>query len=214
MIKAVEVLRTFQGEVNIGKRVLLIRFKECNNNCYFCDTKNKLRDMVESIYELDNIQNIISNENRGLLITGGEPLFNSNFDQTVKLITTLKYPFVDLETNGCNLLKLYEITKDIDNINYIFSPKLFHNGQHYQYIKECISIIGNKLIIKILEDHSKETIEFIRFISNLNFNQNIYLMPLGKTKEEIMKGMPEVISIAQKYGFNITTRMHLIHDFE
>jgi len=215
-IKAIEVIRTFQGEVNIGKRILLIRFKSCNNKCSYCDTRDKLLDLLEGEYKLDDIQEIINKENRGLLITGGEPSFDSNFDQTVELLTKLNYPFADIETNGYKLIDLYEKTKDIKNINYIFSPKLFHNGLHYQYIKECVDKIGNKLTIKVVSNYSDKIrmLDYLQFLDRLNFNQNIYLMPLGKTKKEILEGMPEIISIARTYGFNITTRMHLIHNLE
>ena len=218
-IRAVEILRTFQGEISIGQRVLLIRFKKCNRNCYFCDTRLKLANLVEGEYTLKSIQKIITYENRGLLITGGEPLFDVNFDQTVSLLTELGYPFADVETNGCNLLRLYEATKDRDNIRYVYSPKDFYNGNadklsSDEYIEKCIETIGDKLIFKIINFDHKKTLQILDFLKDFNISQNVYLMPMGKTRDEVLEAMPMTIALSKQYGFNVTTRMHLIHNFE
>lgn len=213
-----ECFLTRQGEVFPGQRVLLMRFKNCNLNCYFCDTKIKMRDFVEGEYDFDSLQEIINDNKVGVLLTGGESTIHENYFQSLNILTKLCFPFAHMETNGTNLLNLYRDIQRYDeyhnNIYYFFSPKQFTGGIYYKKIEELISTIGDKLIIKVLYIPSEDKMsEFLNFLSTLNFNQNIYLMPLGTTKEEVSNNMMSVIKVADEYKFNVTTRMHIMENF-
>jgi len=227
-IKLVECFLTRQGEVFPGQRILLMRFKNCNCNCYYCDTKIKMRDFIEGEYDLDVLQETIDDNKVGILLSGGEPTFDQNYQQSLDILTSLHFPFAHVETNGTCLLDLYkDIQKRanesegyVNNIYYFFSPKQATGGIFYNRIKEFIDTIGDKLIIKVLylsqpriQGLDNDESKFLDFLSTLNFNQNIYLMPLGTTKGEISNNMPEVIEVADKYRFNVTTRMHIMENF-
>lgn len=232
-VKLIECMLTWQGEVFSGKRVLLLRFKNCDRCCSYCDIRNKLESSVEGEYDIDDLQKIIDKEDVGLLITGGEPTYYdpprvNNYTDTFNLLTKLNYPFAYVESNGCDLTYLYKNVELSDKIHYVFSPKVIFKRRdetsdrpdllidtyNYKMVEDIIKTIKkDKLIIKILRPGQAGN-KLINYLIDNGLKQNIYLMPEGNTKEKIIKNMPHVLDMAKFFGVNVTTRLHLIHDFE
>ncbi len=213
-IKAIECFATYQGEsLFVGKRVILIRFKNCDRDCWYCDTKDKIKYYEEGMYELENIQKLIDIEHANLLITGGEPTFDKNFHQTLLLLNELKYNEAYIETNGYKLEELYQYVKSNKNIYFIYSPKIFIDKDLFgNYTDVLMNLIGRNLVIKVLYDGTNPFVEKY-LIKILKYRDSVYLQPMGSTKEEVLKNMKVVIETADKYKFNISSRLHLIHDF-
>jgi len=65
--------------------------------------------------------------------------------------------------------------------------------------------------LKVLKNILEQILDFLK---DFNISQNVYLMPMGKTRDEVLEAMPMTIALSKQYGFNVTTRMHLIHNFE
>jgi len=229
-IKAVECIRTWNGEIFSGEKILLIRFKKCNRNCPNCDTRDKINNFVEGEYSIDEIQSNINLYNLNLVISGGEPTYGKNFDYTKILLNQIECKNKYVETNGYDLLCLYEYCKNVGNVKYIYSPK-FSDDLEDRVIKreleKTINLLQNiqdgKLIIKVVYDeHSgyyiSELLRTVDVYRNMYKkpipDPIIYVMPEGKTKEEVMMSAKKAFEFANKYGLNITTRMHLIHNFE
>ena len=214
IINAIEVFTTFQGEgLFSGKRVVLIRFKKCNNECWFCDTANKMKYYEEGEYKLDGIQKLLTFEDANLLITGGEPTYDTNFDQTILLLNELNYPEAYVETNGHKLAELYKYITNKKNIYYVYSPKFFNQSDLFDdKTDQLIDLIGRNLIIKILYDGTNPFVE--RYLNKIiKYRESVYLQPMGSTFDDIIKNMNVVLETADKYKFNITSRLHLIHNF-
>ncbi len=164
-VKLIENILTWQGEgPNTGKRVILLRYKKCDRvenkiPCPYCDTLVKMRISAEAEYDLKDIQKEIDDKNCGILLTGGEPTFFQYLEKTMKILDKLNFPFIDIETNGCNLVELINQVNELNiikNINYIYSPKFFNNDEFIKTIentKELISLmINNKIYFKIVLD--------------------------------------------------------------
>jgi len=219
---AVQVLKTWQGEgVDSGKKVLMIRFKKCNRiefnqPCPFCDTRILTSNSIESVYSIEQTQEIIKEYNLGLLITGGEPTFEINLDYTNNILKNLEFPFVNIETNGYNLEKLINDNINSDKeIRYIFSPKIF-NKNDFEFNKNLILKIKNNknVFIKLVYLESKFILDCLNFLKEINFNNNrLYLMPEGKTREELLKNSAKVFDMAEKFNCNFSSRDHIIYDF-
>lgn len=213
IIKAVEVFSTYQGEsLFSGKRVILIRFKECNNDCYYCDTKYKMKYYEEGEYKLENIQKLIDTEYANLLLTGGEVTYGKNLQQSILLLNELKYQEAYIETNGYKLHELYQYVNN-KNIYYVYSPKIFIDKDLFgDPTDSFIKLIGRNLIIKVLYDGTNPFVE--KYLTKImQYRDNVYLQPMGATKEEVIKNMKVVLEAADKYKFNISSRLHLVHDF-
>lgn len=216
MIKLIELANTWQGEgPDAGRQMLIARFKSCNIKCPFCDTQVKMSTSVEGDYTIETINKALE-KTRGLMITGGEPTYADNFGQTVDLVLNCDYDVVNIETNGFQLDKLIDTIPQLTNVKFICSPKVFSS----KLLEDAKSIVkqtcGNPHVYyKIVIDNSDNTIELLEHLKQVCFGLKgkIYLMPLGVTKEEIKESWPRTIDLADKYNFNISSRMHIINDF-
>lgn len=227
-IKLIENMTTWQGEgPNAGKRVVLLRFKECDrvvhkNPCPYCDTLVKMRISANADYDYEDIQKELDSKKCGMLLTGGEPTYESNFNSTVYILSGLEYPFIDVESNGYQLEGLIVFINSLNlskNINYMFSPKFFTKEELNKTIDQTNKLVGlmklNNIFIKIVYDENNPLIEeYLDFLSTKEgINSNVYLMPEGKNKEEILKNCPRVFDACEYYNFNFSGREHIMYDF-
>jgi organic radical activating enzyme len=219
-VKLIEVMNSWQGEgPDIGKRMLITRFKRCDRVCRFCDTMVKMRITAEAEYTLPQLQTILDEEKSGLMITGGEPTFDTNFDSTVLMLTKLKYPIANIESNGHRLNELIMKIGKSKNINYIFSPKFFTETE-LQTAKDITLQLKDypNLYIKIVCENNELVHNYLHWLDkNLgenNYNHcRVFLMPEGKTKDELIKNSEFVFDIAEEYKFNFSSREHIIYMF-
>ncbi len=217
----IECINTWQGEgPDAGKRMLLVRFKECNMNCYYCDTKIKMKASYPANYTLTQIQSIIDKNKSGLMITGGEPTFGKQLDQTIELLNSIKYSFANVETNGYGLNILMTSVLSNRKIKYIYSPKIFNEKQLSMALNTFNICMKKDLYIKLVitENDIEEGSLIRKFIelildSNPNINPNFYLMPEGTTREKLIKNSGVVFDLCDKYKLNFSSRLHLIYNF-
>lgn len=215
-VKIIECIsNTFQGEgPDSGQRMMLIRFKYCNKKCKYCDTLLKMRISVEGDYKLEDLQNIIERERVGILISGGEISFGKHFDDTVNLLNNLNYPIANVESNGYNLQELISRIDKSKNINYMYSPKIFSEEELNNEIEKTNELKGNNNVyIKVVYQEDLLIKKYLEYLNKLDINQRVYLMPEGKTREELLKNSPKVFDAAEKYKFNFSSRTHIIYNF-
>jgi len=151
-----------------------------------------MRISAEAEYSLEAIKKEIDDKNCGILLTGGEPTYLSNFHETLNILS-LDFPFIDIETNGYNLVELINHInklKILKNINYIYSPKFFDIEELIENIEKSKKLINlmdnNKIYFKIVLDKENNFItQYLDFLSqNKGINSNVYLMPKGKIKKK------------------------------
>ena len=231
IIPLIELLETYQGEgPNAGKRMVLARFKYCNKLCPFCDTQKIMNNLETTNYSVDDIAKLLVHS-KNLMITGGEPTIKnvinsdiSQYDCTYKIISELNYDFCDIETNGLNITSLYcDIIYNLPdkNINISWSPK-FISKDDYAINEDKLSFITKnrywpKLITLklVIGEGMDEYIEFAKMaVGKYGFNSNnIYLMPKGVNIKEINESFPIVLNLAKELECNISSRLHIIHNF-
>jgi organic radical activating enzyme len=218
-VKLIENFYSFQGEgPDCGKSMLILRFKYCDRvenkvPCEWCDTLVKMRIQNEAEYNISDIQAGIKENKCGILITGGEPTYGDNLSQTIALLTNLNYPIANVETNGHQLCKLVDSIDQYENIKFIFSPKLFSKED----LKEAISISeyiwdDPRVYLKIVWDYLPLTKDFLFSLSDFD-NSRIFIMPEGKTKEELFRHAPDVFDLCEELKVNFSSRAHIIYDF-
>jgi 7-carboxy-7-deazaguanine synthase len=216
-MKTIENFVSWQGEGNdTGKRMLILRFKSCNRACRWCDTSVKMRISLETEISIQEIQDVINNEKCGLMITGGEPTFNKNLEETIKLINEINCPIFNVETNGCNLIDLIDRVDKNKNVTYSLSPKIFTKEDYDYYTTLVNKIKDNKnVIIKLVYENRYPVDLFLEYLTiKIDFdNQRIFLMPEGTTREEILSHAPMVFDAAEKYKVNFSSREHIIYGF-
>jgi organic radical activating enzyme len=216
IIKTIENFVTWQGEgTDAGKRLLIIRFKQCSRCCPWCDTQVRMRNSIETQITLDEIQKIVNDEKCGIMITGGSPTFGENLQSSINIINNVDCKIFNLETNGYNLIGLIDKVDSDKNIIYSLSPKLFSEEDYSFYIELIPKIIKNeKVYIKLVYEERDLVIRFLDYLQVIGFdNQRIYLMPEGINREQILEHAPKVFDAAEKYKTNFSSREHIIYGF-
>ena len=221
VFELVEAFSTWQGEgPDSGKLMFLVRFRECSRKkpCPFCDTQVKMRTSLPGAFRMPNIQSGIYASNNGLLITGGEPTYGDNFIQTVKMINELDYSVCNVETNGYQLLELVEEVDLSKPIKFMYSPKFFNTKELEQEMKNIDNFVHmQKLFIKLVVSSTFVDIssleKMLDFLNDKNMTERVYLMPEGKTRDEIVANSPLVFDLAEYYKTNFSSRNHIIYGF-
>jgi len=215
-VRLIENFLSWQGEgPDVGRPMLILRFKRCNNNCPWCDTQVKMRVFEEAEYPLTAIQATVTEKNCGLLITGGEPTFNLNLNQAISVVNEVAAPLYNVETNGHDLVSLIKAVRKQKIVKYLLSPKIFSEGDLSFYKDLTSKIAANqKVFIKLVCEDRQFIHEYLDFLKVSNFdNFRVYLMAQGKTRDESLKNSPIVFDLAEQYGFCVSDRMHIIYDF-
>jgi len=101
MIRIHSIFESISGEAGFflqGSWCTFIRLQGCNLRCRWCDTKQAQKSEGGKLYEIEDVVNQCKTEQ--VLITGGEPLLQSNevMKLTGQLITAGHD--VQIETNG------------------------------------------------------------------------------------------------------------------
>lgn len=218
--KYIESFISWQGEsVECGQRMLILRVKKCNRRCIFdgkyCDTDLRMRISQEFELPFKDIQELITKENAGILLTGGECTLDIYLDQTVSLINKIKSRTYNVETNGFNLVKLIEKVNKSKNVKYILSPKLFTDNDFVEYKKLIENVKNNaKVYLKIVIENRPEIYQFLDWLVEVKFDMSrVFVMPEGTTREKILEHAPIVFDAAEKYKCNFSSREHIIYGF-
>jgi len=222
-INLIENIITWQGEgPDCGQRMFLIRFKDCDRveeqrPCPWCDTLVKMRTSIPTAIDLQTIQETLVFEKCGLMITGGEPLYHTNFQHTLSLLN-LNYTVANIETNGCNLIKFVSVASLRKPWKVIFSPKFFNEDEY----KHAVSLIDhvllnknldNRVYFKIVAEDNEMVRDMMYKLNSAKVNHRTFVMPQGKNIEELRSNAPLAFDMAEEFKLNFSSREHLIYGF-
>ena len=233
-----EYFYSIQGEGQYqGYPALFFRLQNCNLFCgrptdseykekapgckWVCDTiavwmegepmTNK--DVIDKMEEKGYIEKL--KEGAHLILTGGEPLLQQNglvdFVNEITQYMGMK-PYVEVETNGT-----ITPTEEFDNVvdRYNVSAKLQNSGnpkplrykpQTLQYHRD-----NPKSIFKFVTLDNEDTNEILEdFVKPFDIpREKIWLMPGAYDREELQTNSPAVAELCKKYGYRMSTRMHV-----
>jgi organic radical activating enzyme len=228
-IKLIECFRTFQGEgPDSGRAMLLLRFKYCDQNCSFCDTKVKMRISEEGEHTQNALQMQLDSYRLGLMITGGEPTFEKHYRDTMTLLSNLRYTVANVETNGCQLEKmLKERDWTTTPVKFIYSPKIFDEKSGYKAITLTNTILDHpNVYIKVPYMKNGHVDTYCKWVAkeiseretyNISkmheFNHKVWLMPIGSELMEQEESSADVMDACEEYRFNFSGRTHIMYNF-
>ncbi len=196
-----EIFFSLQGEGPfIGKPFIFLRLSGCiEPYCPFCDTKYSWKSNTKfKINEL--VELILSYNCKNIVITGGEPFlqWNSGLFKLVDILKANSF-FIQYETSG--KVDIPDAPKGI----VVCSPKFINGSWHIIETNINKSHFFKFLYLLGWEDLILEFIE-----RNGISKEKIYIMPLGKTKEEQLALMPHVFEFCKKHRFNMSPRLHVL----
>lgn len=110
------------GAIPQGTWCTFIRLQGCNLKCNWCDTPLGQPDKNEGV-EMSLDQIIRTCNNKHIIITGGEPLLQTNVYALFDILTDLDY-VVQVETNGSFNVELEKYNK----VHFVFDLKCPSSG--------------------------------------------------------------------------------------
>lgn len=207
---------TIQGEgKSAGKEVLFLRLAVCNLHCIWCDSKYtwdwKNYDKKKEVYKksFEEVYEILASKNlKSLVITGGEPLLQHKV--LSEFLNLLKDYWVEIETNGT--LYSEEVFSKVNQINC--SPKLSNSGDRKDVrLRKSLYQIAklDKATFKFVVSREQDIAEIEKIIQEYKLKpENVFLMPLGLSREELALTREMTISLAEKMGLQFSDRLHIV----
>ncbi len=205
----VEKFVSINGESRrAGQLAVFIRFRGCNLNCSYCDTKwaNTLDCPAEEMTPYEIYEYIKSTGITNVTLTGGEPLLQKDIDVLLNILAEDKSLYVEIETNGSvniDFVKKIEnypsLTIDFKSPSSGMCDKMLM--ENYNYIDERDTI---KFVCGSLEDLEKA--EEIIYKYKLVNRCAVYISPVfGSVK---LSDIVDFMAENKLNGVNMQLQMH------
>jgi 7-carboxy-7-deazaguanine synthase len=213
-----EIFYSLQGEGFLaGFPSVFVRFAGCPLRCRWCDTKYAWDKRAGEDYSVANIVETIKKWRcKFIVITGGEPMINSDLPLLVKELKNT-HNHITIETAG--IAYIPDMPCDLMSI----SPKLSNSipddvtsATHKDSrldIAVLQELIENyeyqlKFVVDSQEDlpEIQQTIDKIGSINP----EKIMLMPQATTRDELLAKSPLVAEMCKQTGFTFSHRLQIL----
>ena len=204
-----EIFSSINGEgILAGQLAVFVRFKGCNLDCSFCDTKwaNAPDTISTRMTEYDIYNAVKAAKITNITLTGGEPLLQSNIKNLLELLGNDTSLNIEVETNGSIDLKNFVGLQNPPS--FTMDYKLPSSGMEDFMNPDNFSVLSEKDTVKFvvgcLEDmeRAKDVIEKYELIKKCH----VYLSPVFEGIEP-----SEIVDYMLKNnlnGVNLQLQMH------
>ena len=221
---------TIQGEGPFaGSPAVFLRLANCNLYCSWCDTayswdwtgrlgtkydrSAERRDMTYPEVEKALIQAGLGiNDDRRLVITGGEPLLQQAFinDFLRGHIYHVPHDMIEVETNGT----IAPTELETWPLHYNVSPKLANSGvkQAHREKPDVIAYFRDRTeaIFKFVTCTKADLQEIFHWAIQHDVpDSRIWVMPEATTRAGLQERTEALIEATEKAGFHFTSRLHI-----
>lgn len=211
---------TVQGEgPSTGRRAVFIRLMNCNLTCKTCDTPYTWDDTrfdLDAEATVTSISDLLTWATAQpvdlVVITGGEPLIQQR--RLIALAQGLADAGlqVEIETNG-TIAPAPDLLAWVTQFNV--SPKLSTFGAGMPVAKRIKAqvlgrfAVSGRAVFKFVVSSIADLDEITELVANHDLAP-VYVMPEGRTAEEVTRRLAEIADLAIERGFHLTTRLHLL----
>ena len=197
---------TLQGEGKyIGKQSYFIRLGLCNLDCKWCDTpytwdwtgKNgyKYSKAIElrrsSVIDLAGM---VPADCQHVVLTGGEPMLQQTALLELASLLRVRGHSVEIETNGTIKPKAVDWLR-MSAINMDALADYKHLGAIFKFV--------------ITDDFDLVQVRYLQRELSIDA-QSIYLMPEGRTQQEILAKLPDLFNVCAAENYVLTPRLHVL----
>jgi len=213
-----EIFYSLQGEGFLaGVPSVFVRLAGCPLRCKWCDTKYGWDKKAGAHYSIEKIVQTIQQAQKFVVITGGEPMTNSDLPELVeKLKKSGKH--VTIETSGIAFIQ--DLACDFMSI----SPKLsnstpaepelaaLHEDSRLDIAVLRRLIDNYKYQLKFVVDSRADLLEIqqtIEEIGNVD-TEKVMLMPQSGTRDELLAKSPMVADMCKRTGFAFGQRLQIL----
>lgn len=163
-----------------GEPAVFIRFKGCNLNCTYCDTKwANGEDSPCTLMTTEEICDYVRLAGiRNVTITGGEPLKRGGMAELISAIMSDGVTRVEIETNGS--VDLSEISSAEHRPSFTMDYKLPESGMESAMLTENFSLLCKNDTVKFVSSSISDmerALEIIRKYSLIG-RVNVYFSPV------------------------------------
>jgi organic radical activating enzyme len=224
---APEIFRSLQGEGPMaGRERTFIRLSGCNLHCIWCDTAYTWNwvgsDFVHeggakfdpraeiiklSVEEAAQLVNALPSE--GVVITGGEPLMQS--DAVAALIDALVCKTIEIETNG-SIAPSPALAERVTL--FVVSPKLHHSGNAAEIALKPEKLAAFAALPNAAFKFVAREIEDVATVARLATQyaiapERIQIMPEGVGSATLKARAERLAAVAAQCGFTLSDRLHI-----
>lgn len=211
VFKVVEKFISINGEgTKAGQLSVFIRFAGCNLSCNYCDTTwaNKSDVPFTEMSEFEIYDYIKATGISNVTLTGGEPLLQEDIDKLLRILSSDKNIFVEIETNGSFELKRFH---DIsENISFTVDYKLAGSGMEKFMNMDNFTDRNKQDTIKFVVSDMEDLDNVATLIDKFNLLEQcrVYISPVfGRIEpSKIVEFMVE----KRLNGVNLQLQMHKI----
>jgi 7-carboxy-7-deazaguanine synthase len=209
---------TFQGEgPSAGQRAAFLRLAACNLDCGWCDTpytwdarRFELSRESERMSAVEVLRRIRLIGAPLLVVTGGEPLLQQDRLPAVLRGCRRDGCTVEVETNG-TVMPAHGLVRLVTRLNV--SPKLANSGvpEARRIRPEVLTGLREtgravfKFVVQGVDD-----LEEVAALEAEHGLAPIWVMPCGRTTEEVTSVMRAVAQQVLQRGWNLTSRLHVL----
>lgn len=211
---------TVQGEgPSTGRRAVFIRLMTCNLTCRNCDTPytwDSTRFDLDAEATVTSTGDLLAWATAQpvdlVVITGGEPLIQQR--RLIPLVRALVEAGrqVEIETNG-TIAPAPDLVAWVTRFNV--SPKLSSFGAGMPASKRIKGgvlnhfAVSGRAVFKFVVSRPADLAEVAELVSDHHL-EPVFVMPEGRTAEEVTRRLAEIADPAIERGFHLTTRLHLL----
>jgi 7-carboxy-7-deazaguanine synthase len=218
-MKVNEIFYSLQGEGFLaGTPSVFVRLAGCPLRCRWCDTKYAWDEAAGEQYNIAEIIEAVQKWScRFVVITGGEPMINSDISQLVRELKAAG-KHITIETAGiayipdipCDLMsispklsnstpedKLYAASHEKSRLDLVVLSELI---DHYDY--QLKFVVDN-------ESDLPEIKETIVKLGNVD-SEKVMLMPQATTRDEFIAKSQMVAEICKQTGFAFSQRLQVL----
>jgi 7-carboxy-7-deazaguanine synthase len=199
-MKVVEKFVSINGEGRLaGQLAVFIRFKSCNLNCSYCDTKwaNTTDAPYTEMSPSEIYDYIKSTGVKNVTLTGGEPLLQKDIHSLLELLCNDDFIRTEIETNGSVDVSPFS---DFENRpSFTLDYKLPSSNmseymltKNYEYIDNRDSV---KFVSGSIEDLQKA--KEIIYKYNLSEKTNVFISPVFGNIE-----LPQIVDFMIENNMN------------
>jgi 7-carboxy-7-deazaguanine synthase len=214
-----EIFYSLQGEgLLTGIPSVFVRLAGCPLRCKWCDTKYAWDNQAGNDYSIEKIcQTVQQGRSKFIVITGGEPIINSDLPQLLQKLKSLG-KHITVETAGIAFIP--DLACDLMSI----SPKLGNStpdelefAKAHEALKLDIDVL-RKLLgnynyqLKFVVDSQDDLAEIqqtIEKVGNVD-PEKVMLMPQAATRDELLAKSPMVAEMCKRAGFAFCQRLQIL----
>ena len=217
-----EIFSSIQGEgMFAGVPSLFIRTSGCPLRCWWCDTPYTSWKPEMKQQTLEEIASVIAlTPARHVVITGGEPMLHpKEVGWLTDFAHSLNKP-VTIETNGtihetCVKPTLWSVSPKLKSSTPDATQFPNEAALHKRKMKEADLDLFQKSApncqIKFVVTHADDLLEIEQMVAMHHVkHSNVWLMPEGRTAQEVVERSKNVMELAIQHGFNFSSRLHTI----